>query len=50
VLYTITTKCDSVITESKVESCLNCGKQIDHVMGSCRNCGAEKPADLKDNP
>jgi hypothetical protein len=28
----------------KFEDCLNCGKEIQYVMGSCRNCGAERPA------
>jgi hypothetical protein len=29
----------------KFEDCQNCGKEIQYVMGSCRNCGAERPAD-----
>jgi hypothetical protein len=31
----------------KFEDCQNCGKEIQYVMGSCRNCGAERPADYK---
>ncbi len=28
----------------KFEDCRNCGKGVQYVMGSCRNCGAERPA------
>ena len=34
----------SITTTSKVENCLNCGKQIDQVIDLCRNCGAERPS------
>jgi predicted amidophosphoribosyltransferase len=38
-----------IATDSKVENCLNCGKKIEHLMGSCcRNCGTERPAVSKD--
>jgi len=36
-----------MITTSEVQDCLNCGKQIEYVMGSCRSCGAERPAVYK---
>ncbi len=51
-LYTITAvEYDSMIrTDLKVESCANCGKQIEYMMGSCRNCGTERPSDSKDTP
>ena len=39
-----------IATDSKVENCLNCGKKIEYVMGSCRNCGTERPAVSKDTP
>ncbi len=29
----------------KFKECVNCGKEIQYVMGSCRNCGAERPSD-----
>ena len=32
-------------TTSKAPNCLNCGKQLEYVIGSCRNCGAERPSD-----
>jgi hypothetical protein len=37
-------------SDSKVENCLSCGKRIEHVMGSCRNCGTERPAMSKGIP
>ncbi len=39
-----------MITPSEVQSCLNCGKQIEYVMGSCRNCGTERPAAIYEHP
>ncbi len=52
VLYTIAAEYDNMITteDSKVESCLNCGKKIEYVTGSCRNCGTERTAEFKDTP
>jgi len=29
----------------KLEDCRSCGKEIQYVVGSCRNCGAERPSD-----
>ncbi len=31
-------------TTPEFEECVNCGKEIQYVMGSCRNCGAERPS------
>ena len=31
------------MTTSIVENCLNCGKENQYTMGSCRNCGTERP-------
>jgi predicted amidophosphoribosyltransferase len=31
-------------TALEFEECVNCGKEIQYVMGSCRNCGAERPS------
>jgi hypothetical protein len=31
------------MTTSIVENCPNCGKENQYVMGSCRNCGTERP-------
>jgi predicted ATP-dependent serine protease len=36
-----------VITTSEIQDCLNCGKENEYVMGSCRNCGTERPAIYK---
>jgi predicted amidophosphoribosyltransferase len=33
------------MTTPEFKECVNCGKHIEYVMGSCRNCGAERPAD-----
>ncbi len=35
-------------TTPEFVDCLNCGKEIQYVMGSCRNCGAERPSIYKD--
>ncbi len=32
------------MTTPELEECENCGKEIQYVMGSCRNCGAERPS------
>jgi predicted ATP-dependent serine protease len=37
-------------TTAEFQDCLNCGKQIEYVMGSCRNCGAERPAAVYNQP
>ena len=37
-----------IAVDSEVQNCLNCGKKIEHVIGSCRNCGTELPAVSKD--
>jgi predicted amidophosphoribosyltransferase len=34
-------------TTPEFEECVNCGKEIQYVMGSCRNCGAERPPSVR---
>lgn len=31
-----------MMTTPEFKECVNCGKEIQYVMGSCRNCGTER--------